>query len=250
MKFDIFNESTWQPEAVSIEKAISNKALGSIGQMVYKLRLLKEKLEQNNKLEDNSDYQIAENLRITQPSAHRLMRVQVIHSGNEIADTLQAINQVLTFWSDKDAREHGWRSLLPFLQKLKPYVDDNNYSDDKYKALISTKISGNAAWDVYLAAEHKAKMYHNNLLTEWDRRAVPSVGDEDCNDIDYAQDYYDLQKEIYKILFLLEIAFAFERINMKPFILSQYLESFDNVLGSIGWDDQKLLSEIDKNWEN
>jgi len=35
---------------------------------------------------------------------------------------------------------------------------------------------------------------------------------------------------------------------MNDAILLQYVEGFDNVLTSIGWNEQTLLSEIDKNW--
>lgn len=31
--------------------------------------------------------------------------------------------------------------------------------------------------------------------------------------------------------------------------VTRYIEGFDSVLASIGWNDNKLLSEIDKNWE-
>ena len=36
---------------------------------------------------------------------------------------------------------------------------------------------------------------------------------------------------------------------MNDEILLQYVEGFDNVLASIGWNERKLLSEIDQNWE-
>lgn len=147
MKFDIFNENTWLPEAVNIEKQIRNKALGSIGQMVYQLRQLKEKLEKHNHMDTNEELQIASRLK---PDTYRIMQIEIIHSGGQIANTLQNINKVLDFWKDTSARELNWRGILPTLTQIKPYLDGNNYDEDLYRELVTTKVTGNAAWEAYL----------------------------------------------------------------------------------------------------
>ena len=136
MKFDIFNERTWAPETVNVEKLIRNKALGSIGQMVCQLRFLKAKLEKHNHIDTNEELQIASRLK---PDTYRIMQIEIIHSGGQIADTLQNINKVLDFWKDTSARELNWRGILPTLTQIKPYLDGNNY-----------KVTGNAAWEAYL----------------------------------------------------------------------------------------------------
>jgi len=195
-KFDIFNEDTWQPEAVSIETAIRNKALGAIGQMVHQLRMLKTKLEDLNKLSNNEAYQIAENIRLRCPDVYKLMDIKVVHSGGKIAEALQNVNKVLEFWKDTESRAANWRSLLPILQQLKPYLDTSNRWDYEkvFQELIDTTVTGNAAWDLHLVIAKQVTEYRKRYEAALSS-SVPAAEDSAPESYEYSDDDYEADDE-------------------------------------------------------
>lgn len=162
-KFNIFNESTWTPvlKEENIEATITRKALGSIGQLVGEMRLVKSKLQMFHEKEKEADFLIAQDLFNENPEAFKLMEVVIKYPDNLIGDVLRDIDFITTVWANKTEREKNWRGLLPAIKRLEPYLHNSNptmYYDFK------TEISGNAAWDVYCASQTRLAIVRKKFI--------------------------------------------------------------------------------------
>lgn len=158
MTFDLFNESTWHSvvSVADLEKRIRNKALGHIGQMISEIRSLRAALQQGTDLASNVDFAAAEYVRNFSPAAFEQMQIQIIYPNDDMANLIRTIDEVLDFWKDKKVREYNWKSILPKLKDLKPYLKDKGQfalydrSAENLRTLINVKVKGNEAWNLYI----------------------------------------------------------------------------------------------------
>jgi hypothetical protein len=224
MKFNIFDQTTWQaaqPSLKVVEEQITNKALGAIGQKIYELRQLKEKIEIVFKTgrPSTDSYRIATELLDHSSAAAKQMQIEIIYTHVECARVIDNINKVLEAWKDNEARKHSWRNLIPLLKELEPYLTGsgrphfyNRSIDEKVKELIEVKVKGNEAWEVYLASERRAASYKEKFETlqkvinsndlEYlksvaygDEEDSPESHDDDDDDDDADDDEYDRRND-------------------------------------------------------
>lgn len=183
-KFDLFNEKTWAPEMLDMERQITNRALGHIGQMLSSLMVAKEKLLEASF--ETEEYLIAQELQKKNPTAYAMMGITICYPDKAHADTLSSIDEVFSFWGKGvEHRQSFWRSLIPTLKKLQPYLEkstawDRNPIDSEVNK-IKIEVKGNAAWDEYLAVKKQIKYLSAaySKLSESTRVNVEDGEDED-----------------------------------------------------------------------
>lgn len=167
-KFDLFNEYTWDIEIQDREKLLRNKAMGQLGSTMGDIRILRDTIEaeQLKSNEKNEDFRLALALQKSNPEAFKLMAVNIVYPDAEIAEILRLIDLVMEFWIDKDNRDAQWRHIVKLLQPLKPFLEkDRSYysNNNRQKAidgLVSVKVIGNAAWEVYKTAESRSSYWY------------------------------------------------------------------------------------------
>ncbi len=165
MKFNLFDESTWERSIVKIDvqQAITNKALGAIGQKINAIRDLREKLLKTSSGIDNKELQMALDLKASNPEAFRIMDIEIIYPNNEISLLIQDCSFIIDFWAanDTSGRALGWRNILPSLKRLEPYLEGDFFktSSQRFEQLITIKVTGNAAWAVFYVTESNNKYY-------------------------------------------------------------------------------------------
>jgi hypothetical protein len=152
MKFDIFDDSTWKLDVIDQERVLTNKAIGSIGQLIGEIKELKSKIEKAIYANDNKEFSIAKQLKAKYPDAYTQMAIECAYPDNETKNMIDLIDQVLSFWKDVQGREQNWRSMAPSLEKLKPFLKEDYYNNvaKNIDNLASIKVIGNDAWKAYL----------------------------------------------------------------------------------------------------
>ena len=169
MKFDIFDERTWELPQEDPYIKIRNKALGAMGQKISQLRLLKNALHDQHKF--GKTYEYAERLKAANPAAYQIMQVSYVFPDAEIADLMKTIDSILDAWSDVKSREENWKSIIPYFKKLQPFLDNNYYTmKSTVDKILEVKVVGNAAWDVYLS-ECKSDDYWHGRCQEFLQRS-------------------------------------------------------------------------------
>jgi hypothetical protein len=167
-KFDLFNEHTWEIEIQDREKLLRNKAMGHLGTTMGDVRALRDTIEaeQIKSSENNEDLRLALALQKSNPEAFKIMAVNIIYPDAEITEILRLIDQVMVFWNDKDTRDANWRHIVKLIQPLKPYLerDRTYYGRDNHRqnidGLVSVKVVGNVAWEVYKTAESRSSYWY------------------------------------------------------------------------------------------
>ena len=194
MKFDVFNKDTWIAEKyIDPTEVINNKAVGHIGQMIRPIRELKETLIKKSELDKQTEYQIAIDLENLNPAAFKLMNINYIFPENKINPILCAIDIVLSFWAVKDNREEGgWRTILPQLEILKPYIKESSKFFDSnvpVEELSKIEVHGNAAWEAYKSAMVDLGTYQKSYKESLDRiSSLRKTLGADTNDSDDSSD--------------------------------------------------------------
>lgn len=147
-KFDLFNKNTWAQSVADEETIIKNKALGSMGQKIPIIRLLREDLA-NLKTTDFVEYNFAQDLFHHNREAFDIMEITWEYPKDRISKTIQIIDKILTYWKDQDLREAEWKNIIPLFQELEPYIKDTNRLKSTTE-LTKIKVSGNKAWEAYI----------------------------------------------------------------------------------------------------
>lgn len=159
-KFNLFDESTWRTAVVvDIEKSITNKAVGAIGQIVHELRKIKQTLTTAPKY-DQEDYVIARALKDINPEAYNIMQIEIIYSDEKVSDIIRDIDFIIDSWQDKEWRESNWKQLLPALNRLAPFLQKPQYGRSHYSPLtklVNITVKGNAAWVAYRDIEKRRR---------------------------------------------------------------------------------------------
>lgn len=204
-KFDVFNSHTWDdvPVLTPRETLIANRAVGAIGQKIHELKDIYRILDGVSQKESSPDYVIAERLRLSNPEAYKIMDVGLEYSSAKVFHHRAIINSIFQIWgtpigfhhrssSDEIAsmpstRASNWRRVALLLNDIKDVYDEYHKNPrnflDKMNGVSSVKVSGNAAWKVYLSSALDNKKLSSSLSD-----AKKRAGDDDS---DYSIDDED-----------------------------------------------------------
>jgi hypothetical protein len=162
--FNIFDKSTWAPEVPKdINQIITNRALGAIGQKIGELRTLEDNLKKHHVAPvDNVEYTFAKELLDHSPEIAKIMEVRVHYPDDAIAHALNDIAFIMERWSDVSRRRSSWQELIPVFTRLKPFLDTDVYTPP-LETRLQIKVSGNAAWDLYLRKSKHLQVAEDNL---------------------------------------------------------------------------------------
>jgi len=201
MKFNLFDESTWQNNKKNVDPEIQmrNKVLGHMGNAMRDVHDLRRKIEKLDQL-DSEDYKISEVLRSRNFEAYKLMEVSVEFADANIKYILEQIDTLIKFWGDKDSREHTYKQHLNLFRNLAPYLKDDysfgsSYSirDANITNLATVKVKGNAAWKVYLEAAKSRNYYIDKYssLQDENEKLKAQLNPEEDEDCPSSRDYCD-----------------------------------------------------------
>lgn len=169
-KFDLFNELTWAYEPQDYETLIANKALGHIGSRVGKLQILKQHLQNKANLYNAAEFTLAKSL---SKEVAEILQVKIEYPDSNIEKLLCQIDSVLDVWArGTEYRQKHWKELIPTLKILDPYIQENlsyHYPVSSIVGIASPKVSGNAAWQVYLE-EHLNRIKAERQAVNLSRR--------------------------------------------------------------------------------
>ena len=154
-KFNLFDEKTWQIDFEDVERKLSDKALGTMGSAISKIKDIKTKIEEIQKYKYHTEeYSIARELQASSPEAFAIMDIKFCYPDDAIGNVLNTINSILDFWAKgKEFRYHNWKNYISNFYLLKDFLSyDGNENSKAYNSIGKITVSGNAAWNVYLRA--------------------------------------------------------------------------------------------------
>lgn len=174
MKFNLFDESTWQnnKKVVDPEIRMRSTVLGHMGNAMRDVRDLRRKIEAEDMF-DNDEYKISLVLKDRNPEAYKLMEVSVEFSDANTKYILDQIDSLIEFWSDKERRDILYKQYIPVFRNLEPYLkrqqcatfgDMFDEREKNIKNLVSVKVKGNAAWKMYFEVT-KSRDYWMGIYT-------------------------------------------------------------------------------------
>lgn len=149
--FDVFDQSSWPN--YNPDKALKNKLIGTIGNMIGLLNIFKNKIELS--IADSFEYTLANQLKRNNPVAFNIMGIKIDYQDEYKNSILSSINQVLNLWKDNDNRDFNIFKIIelikPFNKYLKNIKNHKSYEPDIELDFTSPKVTGNEAWNEYLA---------------------------------------------------------------------------------------------------
>lgn len=184
-KFNLYDQNTWETSINDMATKIRNKAIGSIGQKISLVRELQGKIKNliNGDQGEDTDFAIAEHLRLNNPAAYQQMKIEIELPHDEVKRILDLTSDILNAWKDTEGRGGIWKSLIPKLQELEPFFEsscwDRLAGERKVNELVSVKVSGNEAWQCYIGI---AKNLSGALKT------IAQYEDDDPRSCDYDDD--------------------------------------------------------------
>lgn len=150
MAINILDPKTWTVSDVDQTELIKRKVLGAMGNKIGELKHFRNTLN-NCVSTGNPDYGAAIYLRDNNPEAFKIMEVSFVYPDNDQkASLIDKLDQILKIWSDVPNRFVNAEKISSLISEVENHLPKDAFGKYIHRSTIEIKVSGNAAWELYL----------------------------------------------------------------------------------------------------